>query len=319
VASSHAGSIESTEQGLAFYQSLWFTYPMDRVLRYRGRDISTDDVTFVNELIADHAGASRRELSIRLCKAWGWLQPNGTTCDAVCRGLLLELHRAGHIQLPPPQWVSKKAAARNRPPAPVAIEPRPLHARLSEIGSVEIRQVRRTADEALVNSLVEQHHYLRYTRPVGEHLKYLVSAGEHPIACFFWSSAPRHLGPRDRHIGWSQAARKANIRLLAYQTRFLILPWVQVPHLASHLLGRMSRQLSADWQRVYAHPIFFVETFVDPQRYRGTCYRAANWSYLGITTGRGKDDQTRLPNRSQKMVFGYPLARDYRRLLCSKG
>jgi hypothetical protein len=180
--------------------------------------------------------------------------------------LLLELHRAGHIELPPPQWVSKKPAARNRPPGHVDFEPQPLHARLSEIGSIEIRQVRRTADEALVNSLIEQHHYLGYVRPVGEHLKYLVTAGGQLVACFFWSSAPRHLGPRDRHIGWSQAARKANIRLIAYQSRFLILPWVQVPHLASHLLGRMSRQLSADWQHLYAHPIFFVETFVDPQR-----------------------------------------------------
>jgi hypothetical protein len=285
---------------------------MDIALRYRGRDISADDVSFVNKLIAEHAGASRRALSIKLCEAWSWVQPNGNTCDAVCRGLLLELHRAGHIELPPPQWVSKKPAARNRPPNHVDLEPQPLHARLSEIGPIEIRQVRRTADEALVNSLIEQHHYLGYVRPVGEHLKYLVTAGGQPVACFFWSSAPRHLGPRDRHIGWSQAARKANIRLIAYQSRFLILPWVQVPHLASHLLGRMSRQLSADWQHLYAHPIFFVETFVDPQRYRGTCYRAANWSYLGITTGRGKDAQTKRPNRSRKMVFGYPLVRGFR-------
>jgi hypothetical protein len=291
---------------------------MDRVLRYRGRDISTDDVSFINEIITNNEGASRRELSIRLCEAWSWVQPNGNTCDAVCRGLLLELHRSGHIELPPPKWVSKKAAARNQSPAHVNLEPRPLHARLSEIGPIEIRQVRRTTDEALVNSLVEQHHYLRYTRPVGEHLKYLVTAGEHPIACFFWSSASRYLGPRDRHIGWSQSARKANIRLIAYQGRFLILPWVKVKHLASHLLGRMSRQLSSDWQRVYAHPIYFVETFVDPDRFRGTCYRAANWTYLGETTGRG-NSPTRKPNRSRKLVFGYSLARDYRRLLSSQG
>jgi len=291
---------------------------MERVLRYRGRDISDDDVCFINELIAKHKGASRRELSIRLCRAWGWLQPNGNTCDAVCRGLLLQLHRAGHIQLPQPQWVSTKPAARRSPPR-VDLESSPLVARLRDIGPIEIRQARRTDDEALVNSLVEQHHYLGYVQPVGEHLKYLVTAGGQPIACFFWSSAPRHLGPRDRHIGWSQAQRKANIRLVAYQTRFLILPWVRVPHLASHLLGRMSRQLSGDWQHLYAHPIYFVETFVDPQRYRGTCYRAANWTYLGITTGRGKDAPTKQPTRSRKLVFGYPLARNFRRLLGSEG
>jgi hypothetical protein len=170
-----------------------------------------------------------------------------------------------------------------------------------------------------VNSLVKQHHYLGYVRPVGEALKYLVTTGGRPIACFIWSSAPRHLGPRDRHIGWSQAARKANIRLVAYQSRFLILPWVRVPYLASHLLGWMARQLSTDWQRVYAHPIYFTETFVDPSRYRGTCYRAANWTYLGMTTGRGKDAPTKRPTRPVKQVFGQALVKDFRRRLCRIG
>jgi hypothetical protein len=156
---------------------------------------------------------------------------------------------------------------------------------------------------------------LGYSPPVGEHLKFLVRAQGRPIACFAWSSAPRHLGPRDRYIGWSREVRQASLRFVAYQTRFLILPWVRVPHLASHLLGRMARQLSADWQRVYAHPIYFTETFVDPERHRGTCYRAANWILLGETTGRGKNDLTHRPNRSRKLVFGQPLVRDFRRQL----
>jgi len=156
-------------------------------------------------------------------------------------------------------------------------------------------------------------------RPVGEHLKYLVTARARPVGCFLWSSAPRHLGPRDRHIGWSKEARKANIRFIAYQVRFLILPWVRVPHLASHLLGRMSRQLSGDWERVYAHPIAFVETFVDPTRYRGTCYRAANWTALGMTTGRGNNAPTHRATRTLKQVFGYALRKDFRQHLCRIG
>jgi len=139
------------------------------------------------------------------------------------------------------------------------------------------------------------------------------------VACLCYSSAPRHLGPRDLHIGWSAPARRANIRLLAYQSRFLILPWVRVPHLASHLLGRISGRLSADWQRLYAHPIYFTETFVDPERYRGTCYRAANWTYLGMTTGRGKNCPTRQPNRPRKQVYGYALVKDFRARLCGNG
>ena len=150
---------------------------------------------------------------------------------------------------------------------------------------------------------------------MGEHLKYLVWAQGRPIACMAWSSAPRHLGSRDRYIGWSQEARKRNIRLIAYNTRFLILPWVQVPHLASHILSRVAATLSRDWERMYEHPIRFVETFIDPERFRGTCYRAANWVLLGRTTGRGKDDLTHRQNRSIKEVFGLPLTRRFRELL----
>ena len=128
-----------------------------------------------------------------------------------------------------------------------------------------------------------------------------------PIACLAWSSAPRHLGSRDRYIGWSAEARRRNIRFIAYNTRFLILPWVQVPHLASHILGKVTRALSDDWERMYGHPVYFAETFIDPGRFRGTCYRAANWQLLGLTTGRGKNDQTNKPNRPIKEILGLAL------------
>ena len=144
----------------------------------------------------------------------------------------------------------------------------------------------------LVQQLVEQYHYLQYDQPVGEQVKYLVTASGQAIACLAFSSAPRHLAPRDRFIGWDAEARRRNIRLIAYSTRFLILPWVAVPHLASHLLGRVAATIACDWERMYAHPVWLLETFVDPARFRGTCYRAANWIPLGSTTGRGKDDLT---------------------------
>ena len=181
--------------------------------------------------------------------------------------------------------------------------------------AVEFAQVRRSGDEPLFNSLMEEHHYLGYEQPVGEHLKYLVWAQGRPIACLAWSSAPRHIGARDRYIGWSQEARRRNIRFLAYNTRFLILPWVRVQHLASHILGRMAARISDDWQRMYGHPIYFLETFVDPERFRGTCYRAANWTLLGRTTGRGKQSNSYVPNRSIKEVLGYPLTKRFRELL----
>ncbi len=284
-------------------------------LTYRGRAITDADVVFIRDLIAAHPTASRRALSKKLCEAWNWVQPNGTPRDMVCRGLMLALHRTGHIVLPPQRFIPPNPLVRRARPGSVAIDTTPLCSPLDAIRPLTFHQVRRTSREPLFNSLLEQYHDLGYTQPVGEHLKYLVVAHDRPMACLAWSSAPRHLGCRDRFIGWSPEARRKNIRFLAYNLRFLILPWVEVRHLASHLLGRMARVLARDWEQVYGHPIHFLETFVDPQQYRGTCYRAANWIVLGRTTGRGKDDQTHKPNRPIKDVLGYPLCRRFRHVL----
>jgi hypothetical protein len=225
------------------------------------------------------------------------------------------LDRAGQIQLPPVKFVPRNPLARRVRPAPVLIDSTPVEGSLDQIQPLEFAQVRRSEDEPLFNSLMEEHHYLGYEQPVGEHLKYLVWTQGRPIACVAWSSAPRHIGSRDRYIGWSQEARRRNIRFVAYNTRFLILPWVRVMHLASHILGQMATRISQDWQRMYGHPIYFLETFVDPERFRGTCYRAANWVLLGKTTGRGKQCNSYVPNRSIKEVLGYPLTKRFRELL----
>jgi len=288
---------------------------MEIVHRYRGRDITTRDVRFIRDLIAAHPALSRRALSTKLCEAWGWMQPNGRPRAMVARGLMLSLHRSGEIELPSKRCYPANPLAVRSKPLPVEVDRSPLRTSLRALAPLVIRQVRRTAEESLVNGLIEMHHDLRYTQPVGEHLKFLVSAGDRPVACFTWSSAPRHLGPRDRFIGWSAEARRRNIRFVAYNSRFLILPWVEIPHLASHLLGRMTRMLPSEWKQVYEHPVHFAETFVYPAKFRGTCYRAANWVFLGRTTGRGKDDQTKRPNRPLKDVLGYPLSRGFRDLL----
>ena len=284
--------------------------------RYRGQSIDGEQVGFLKEFIAAHPTSSRWKLSRQMCEALGWKQANGALRDVVCRGLLLMLEREGVIELPPVRWQVRGQCRTARPrPEAMLIDTTPIQMPITELGPVEIQQVRRTADEELFNSLMEHYHYLRYEQPVGDHLKYLAWAHRRPVACLAWSSAPRHLGARDRFIGWDPAARKRNIHLIAYNTRFLILPWVKVPHLASHILGRMAVVISQDWERMYAHPIHLLETFVDPTRFRGTCYRAANWIVVGRTTGRGKDDQTHRPNRTIKEVLALPLARKFRRLL----
>jgi hypothetical protein len=288
---------------------------METLLQYRGRPVTAADVHFIRELIAAYPTDSRRALSHRLCAAWDWRQSNGAPRDMVCRGLMLALWRAGHIELPavrrrPPNPLTVRAR-----PQPIAVDTSPIYGSLRDLPALSFCQVRRTPEEALFNSLLQNHHYLGYTQPVGEQLKFIVYAGTRPVALFAWSSAARHLGPRDRYLGWSAQARRHNIRGVAYNTRFLVLPWVQVPHLASHLLARMTRMLSAEWEAVYGHPVHFAETFIDTERFRGTCYRAANWVLLGRTQGRGKDDLTHRPNRSLKDVLGLALTEDFREQL----
>ena len=287
---------------------------MSEITSYRGRVISDADIEFIRQLIAANPSSSRRALSHKLCEAWNWRQANGQLRDVVCRGLLLVLHRAGQIELPLPQWRPHQPARRTVLRT-VDIDQTPIHGDLHSLGPLRFEQVRRTAFEPLFNCLIGHHHYLGYARPVGEHLKYLVYSGARVVAALAWSSAAHGLTCRDRFIGWSAAARRANRHLLAYNSRFLVPPWVRVPHLASHVLGRMVRRLSEDWEGAYHHPVYFVETFVEPTRHRGSCYRAANWMVLGQTSGRGHRCPTQQANRPVKLVLGYPLVKRFRELL----
>lgn len=286
---------------------------MNEPLSFRGRTIGPAELASIRQIIAQNPSASRRQLSVLVCQAWDWRQANGAWRDMVCRSLMLALARAGQIQLPAKRHAPPNPLARRRKPATdFLLDTRPLAGALQALMPLGVRQVRRTGEEGLFNGLLERYHYLGYTQPVGEHLKYLVVAHERPVACLAWSSGPWHMGPRDRFIGWTPAVRRAHLHLLAYNTRFLIPPWIKVPHLASHILGRIARTISADWQQLYGHSIHHLETFVDQERFKGTCYRAANWLHLGQTTGRGIKEKTRKVTRSFKDVLGYPLSKDFR-------
>jgi Druantia protein DruA len=290
---------------------------MEMAVRYRGREFSGREVAEVREIIAAHPDKSRRFLSQEVCRRWNWRQPNGTLKDMVCRGLMLHLARLGHIELPPVRQEPHRLAHSKRPDI-IEVDRTPIESGVAVLKRVELRQVSRTPLQKLYNSLIHQYHYLGYTRPVGEHLEYLAFCGSgRVIACIGWCSAPRHIGSRDKHIGWNKEQRQQRLQQVIINIRFLIMPWVRVPHLASHLLGLTARRICRDWREVYRHDVTWLETFVDPERgFKGTCYKAANWRYLGMTTGRGKADQTKRANRSLKYVFGYPLRKDFREALC---
>jgi len=289
------------------------------LLSFRGRKIGPADVAFLRELIAGHPALSRRRLSLKVCEAWNWVQPNGQPRDMVCRSLLLALHRAGQIELPAPRCTPPNNAIRHRRVAPVApVDITPIAGTLASLGPLEIRLVRRTEGEALFAHLLERHHYLGYSRPVGEHLKYLVWAGPRPMAALSWSSAPRQLNLRDQFVGAPKEAYRHHLHLIAYNSRFLIVPWVKVAHLASHLLGRIVRRISDDWQALYEHPIHLLESFVDSERFRGTSYRAANWICIGGSAGRGTKAKTGQRTTSVKQLWVYPLGRNFRQRLLAR-
>ncbi len=237
----------------------------------------------------------------------------------VCRSLLLLLESKGWIQLPPPKRKLPNPLANRKPPERVTVDQTPIHGSINAVFPIRLEQVRRSPQEKLCNSLINEHHYLGYSQPVGEHLKYVAFSNGRPIACLLWSSAPWYIGVRDRFIGWDATTRKNNLHLIAYQSRFLILPWVRVPHLASHLLALNRRCISKDWKRLYAHPVHLLETFVDTQRFQGTCYKADNWHYAGQTTGRGKLSKSQIAVLPKKAVYLYALSKDFRQQLCPEG
>jgi len=288
---------------------------MDLILTYRNRAVCAEDVSFIKRLIADNPDYGRCALSREICQRWNWVQPNGLFKDMICRGLLLELEKQGHIHLPPRKNNPPNPFINRAKPKRVEVNNSPFKSKLNDVVPVVIKQVRRTKNEKLFNGLIEQFHYLGYSRPVGEHLKYLAFYRKRPLACITFSSAALHLGCRDSFIGWDGEIRKRNIHFLAYNHRFLMLPWIRVPFLASHLLSQCAKRVFFDWPRIYNHPIYWIETIIDTTLFKGTCYQAANWFFIGKTTGRGLNDRANKVNRTIKSVWGYPLVPDFRQKL----
>lgn len=286
------------------------------MIKYKGKTISEQQIEYIRTLIKNNPSDSRRRLSQKLCCSWNWVQANGSLRDMYCRSFMLHLHRTDHITLPARQKTPNNPLVNRKKPDKVEVDQTQINEKVSGVHHLlEFRQVRGSDLEKTYNGLISEYHYLGYCHPIGEHLKYVVYLNNRPVSCLAFSSAPRHIGVRDRYIGWNQDTRIRNLHLIAYNTRFLILPWVKVRYLASHILSRITKKLPSDWWQHYNHPLYFVETFVDTERFLGTCYKAANWHYLGLTTGRGKNDQTHKVNRSIKAVWGYPLHKKFKQLL----
>jgi hypothetical protein len=257
----------------------------------QGRLIRPEDVALIRGWLEGHPDSNRTRLSRELCAAWNWRNGVGRLKDMACRNLLLKLEARGQIRLPPRRTASVNAL-RNRQVPQLGEEPCCLEGPLESLQPVRVQPVAEGSPEArLFQALLQRYHYLGQRNCVGENLKYLARDRQgRPLACLLFGSAAWKAAARDQWIGWSEAQRRRNLNLVTNNTRFLIPGWVRVPHLASHLLGLVAGRLSADWQQKYGHPIYLLESFAEAPRFAGTCYRAAGWLAVGLTTGRTRND-----------------------------
>lgn len=294
----------------------------------QGRRVEPADLHLIRDLIDTGAAPHRTALSRLLCQRWKWQTPLGRPKDIAARTFLRKLEQRGLIALP--ERLTRKRSGLPRPPADAPPPPPPppppspdwlvrdpVRVPLEQVRPLHVERVDSPAQRSRLFEVLRAHHYLGFSRSVGENVGHLVyDSGGHRLLAVAWFGAPAWKArDRDRFIGWSRAQRERHLGFVANQVRFLILPWVEVPHLASHLLGLLTRRLSRDWQEKYGHPIVLVESFVDAERFRATCYRAANWILVGRTQGRSRQDRHRRLRVPTKLIALLPLHRHWRRHL----
>jgi hypothetical protein len=284
----------------------------------QGREVGSAELTQIRTLIGTQPSWSRYRLSRELCQLWDWRTATGQVKDMAARTLLGKLHERGLVELPARRCASPNRMRHKRVVAVYSAQDA-IRANLAELQPLEVVELSETPSGlALFESLLHTHHYLSYTSTVGMNLKYLVRDRlGRPVACALFGSAAWKCAVRDRFIGWSAATRARRLQRITNNTRFLIPAWVEVPHLASHVLGRIGRRLRADWRRKYAEPLSLVETFVDTSRFTGVCYRAANWLPVGETTGRTRQDRFNRIEVPRKAVLVRPLVASFREELAA--
>jgi len=292
---------------------------MEKTTIIQGREITPEDIESIREMIKANPSWGRTRLSKELAMLWNWRALSGQLKDMACRTFLLKLERRGYLRLPSRLYSCRKV--RKRLPCPfVPHKTTPIAGKLSRLLPLRIEVVKEKDLLKLFKCLLSCYHYLGFTGTVGENLKYLVfDEKDNPVSCLLFGSAAWKTLPRDNFIGWEEKVRKANLHFLTNNMRFLILPWVKVPHLASHILGKVARRISSDWIKRYHHPIYLLETFVEKERFRGTSYQAANWIYVGQSKGRSRNDRYRSLKVPIKDIYLYPLLKRFRNALGGKG
>jgi Domain of unknown function (DUF4338) len=282
---------------------------------YCGREFSADDIQAIKRLMQQDPSLKRTPLSRKLCELFDWTKPNGELKDMTCRVALLRMQADGLITLAP----SRMPGGRGRPhfpPSAATDSQTPLRQPVHELERLTLRPVKGTAASRLWNEYIARYHYLGYTPMSGGQLRYNVFAGEQLVALLSFGASAWKLSPRERFIGWQESERLKNLQLVVNNARFLILPWIQSKGLASKILSKIARQLPVDWHQRYGYRPVLFETFVESERHRGTCYKAANWVHVGQTVGRGKKSAVHHQIIPIKDIWLYPLRKDFASVLC---
>ena len=279
-------------------------------------EVTNELVKQINEVITNNPTWTRSKISIHLCELWDWRFPDGRTKDMSCRDMLRVLEKAGKIELPKKERYGRTVGS-SKPLQYMLHNTTPVELPLSSLMPLRIEN--KVESSGLLTEYkfyIDRYHYLGFGRTVGENMKYMVYSKDGVLlACLLFGSAAWSCRDRDEYIKWESSARKKNLQLMTNNTRFLILPWVNVPHLASHILSLIVKRVSKDWENKYGHPIYCLETFVEKDRFKGTCYKAANWIYVGETTGRGRNDIDKTADLPIKDIYLYPLHKKYQRIL----
>jgi hypothetical protein len=286
-------------------------------LSFCGHALTEDELDLIRRITREFGNLTVTELAATLCELLEWRRPNGGLKSRECYLFLLELQRRGWLPWLPTVQPRHRRQPKPEPPTPL---PAVLWGPLDEYRPLRLELIEDAAQRRLFRQYLQQHHYLGYRAPYGAQLRYWVRAAQAelpPLAALLFTSAAWRMAPRDQFIGWSDEVRQRNLPLVINHSRFLILPWTRIRHLASHVLALAARQLPKDWRARYGVEPVLMETLVDPARYRGTCYRAANWMETGMTQGRGRMDRAHLARGVPKQIFLFPLHRHWRQRLCA--
>ncbi len=287
-----------------------------KVMTFCGRTFSVQELDLIRHTATEFSALGATEIARTICELLGWKRPNGKLKHPECRQLLERLQAEGALTLPALRNLGGRGPRRVDLRSP-HFQPEPIACAASECEPLELARVVGPAESQRWREQLERYHYLGCRVPFGANLRYWVRNRQRELACLLWTSPAWKMKPRDVWIGWSEEQRKRHLQYIVNQSRFLILPWVRVAGLASKILGHSARQLPEDWERLYGYRPLLLETLVDAQRFRGTCYRAANWIYVGQTTGRGRmDREHKAHGQAIKDIYVYPLVRDARQILC---